>query len=386
MKLKTLTLHTFRSYAKATLSFHPRINFICGSNATGKTNVLEAIGVLFSGKSFRNASDQDMLQFGQDGYYIACNYEKHNCSYKISYGYGASHSKGKAYRKIKQDDTLLSGRRALIGKIICVLLTPSDIAIIEGGPGHRRRFLDTVLSYQNQDYFRNLIYFNQSLHQRNALLKRIHSGLAKHESLATWNVSLAKYAKEVTKYRQQFVLDFASIFQEALAKISQEKDKLAMRLILSHADEVDNYTKVLQDHYNRDLLLGHTCYGPHRQNLSFERENGQSVTHYSSQGQKRSLVLALRLAQFAFLRQALDLSPILLIDDVLCELDAGRRQAFVTVLKNCGQAIITMPSLEGMSKEFLNLTDEMAVYHISAIGQEPRLRPRVREHENLRRQ
>ncbi len=359
MKIEKLYLRTFRSYANLEISFHPHLNFIYGPNASGKTNILEALSILSLGKSFREAHNKDVIQEKKEGYYSACKYTKQSTEHKLSYAIEIKN--GKMQRKIKLNQEVLPGRKHLIGHIFTTIFSPSDISIVNDGPAYQRKFLDTVLSHQSKNYFQNLIFFNQSLRHRNAVLKNIRIGSTKHQDLEAWDVRLSKYALIVTKNRFQFIHDFCKIFENSLRQISQNKDIIKIDLSLSHPNELENYLQILRENYKRDISLGYTSIGPHRQGLAF-KENGQDVLHRLSQGQKRSLALALRIAQFYFLKSSLGFSPVLLIDDVIGELDKNRKSAFIKLLKDCGQAIITTPNLDEIDQEFLSATEQMYIY------------------------
>ena len=206
MEIEELYLKSFRSYQKVHISLHPHLNIFYGPNAVGKSNVLEAIGVLALGKSFRGSQDKDMVCVGNKAYHIACKYKKNDIEYRLSYG--SETGKGKARRKIKRNQDILHTRRDLIGGIICVIFSPSDITIAEGSPLYRRRFLDTTLSYQNRDYLQSLILFNQALRQRNATLKNIRNARAKEASLEVWDLNVSKHASILIKSRLQFIDKF----------------------------------------------------------------------------------------------------------------------------------------------------------------------------------
>ena len=364
MKLRSLQLRNFRTYASLDLSFSSRLTFITGPNANGKTNILEAIGMLSLGKSFRGATDEDMVRRGETGYYVECRYEKDGHDFEVNLGLDLSGSKLR--RRIKLNQKQLPGRSALIGHIISVIFSPQDIMIAEGGPSYRRRFLDMVLSYQNQDYLKQLLQYNRALRQRNAILKKIKSGKTSAAQLEAWNGPIVEYATRITKARQEFVREFEAIFQASLRRISDDRDMLRMRLDYASELEETDFAAALKKYATRDAALGFTSVGPHRQNLLFERD-GLDIVRFGSQGQKRSLVLALRIAQFSFLQKSLRLDPILLIDDVIRELDARRRSAFVELLKECGQAIFTTPDLDGLEAH-PELQKDISVLHVAEPG------------------
>ena len=369
MRIEELYLKSFRSHQKLHITLHPCLNIFYGPNAVGKTNILEAIGLLSIGKSFRGSQEKDMVQTGTEAYHIACKYKKNDLEYKLSYG--SKIENGKIIRRIKLNEQAIHGRKALIGEIICVFFSPSDILIAEGGPNYRRRFIDSTLSYQNKDYLQNLILFNQAIRQRNAVLRNIRKQKAEEKSLEIWDINLSKYAAVITKNRLEFMSKFKKTFEELTGQISLEKDKTEIELLLSHPEETSNYLKLLQNTYKRDINMGYTFIGPHRHSLLF-KEGGESVTERFSQGQKRSLVIALRMAQFYFLRESLQLDPVLLIDDIFGDLDERRKESLFGILEKSGQVIITTPKINDLDlkKEKNSMKNESYVYHIASKGGE----------------
>ena len=369
MKIEELYLKSFRSYQKAHILLHPHLTIFYGPNAVGKTNILEAIGVLSLGKSFRGSQEKDMLQQGSKAYHIACKYKKNGIEYKLSYG--SQIDNGKVDRKIKLNEKVIYGRKTLIGGIICVVFSPSDIIITEGSPLHRRRFIDTTLSCQNQNYLQNLILFNKALRQRNVSLKKIRNAKADEKSLEIWDTKLCEYTAVLIKYRLQFIHKFKKIFRDLVEQISLSRDRPEIDILLSHPEEESDYLRLLQNSYRRDINLGYTSIGPHRHDLLF-KEDGENIMGCFSQGQKRSLVIALRIAQFYFLKEALQLDPILLIDDIFGDLDEKRKKALIKLLEKCGQAIITTPKIDdlGLKTGAADIKDQSYVYYIPSTGAE----------------
>ena len=368
MEIEQLYLKSFRSYKKALIPLHPRLTIFYGSNAVGKTNILEAISILSTGKSFRGGLDKDIVKNYDNGYYIACKFKKNNKNYKLSYAFQIKNKKNNY--KAKLNNKVIKGRQFIIGQIISVIFSPSDIMIVDGSPLYRRRFIDAILSYQSKNYLHNIISYNQTLRQRNAVIKNIKNNKSVEKSLELWDYTLEKYASFVIKKRIQFITDFNVIFSEVIYNISKARDKIEIDISLSHPQEKKDYLKVLQSNYRKDISLGYTFYGPHRQDLIF-KENGKECLSYFSQGQKRSLVLGMRLAQFYFLKKILNLSPLLIIDDVFGDLDDNRRASFVKLLEKCGQAIIATPNLEDLNFEKLNIRGENFKYKIPSIFSEP---------------
>lgn len=350
MKLESVQLKQFRTYENQVVEFPKRLTLITGENASGKTNILESISLISNGKSFRGAVDNEMVRAGTSHYFVSGSFLRSGKKFEVDFACELSGNKSK--KKIKINDKVLSGRSALIGNLITVIFSPSDISIIEGGPAQRRRFLDSLLSRQNKNYLIDLIQYNRALRQRNSIIKNIREKKANKNDLHIWNPGIVKFAEKIIRERVNFIEEFYDIFKNSMYTISNSRDDLNIRLEYSSEKEKSNYEAVLLERQERDIQVGYTTTGPHRHNLVFEL-NGRDIEGYGSQGQKRSTALALRIAEFYFLKQKLGLSPVLLIDDVIRELDAKRRSSFIHLLHECGQAIFTTPDLDGL-EDFLN--------------------------------
>ncbi len=342
-----------------------RLVFIVGRNAAGKTNILEAISILSNGKSFRGAQDRDIVQFGRTDYFLSSTFKRFDKSFKIELGCDVSQGSGR--KKIKLNGKLVPGRSGLIGNLITVIFSPSDIQIVEGGPQHRRRFLDSVLSNQNHSYLLELMQFNRALKQRNAILKKIRERKASTTELEIWNQGFIKSGEIVIRERERFINEFRYIFLKSLKWISTGIDEIDISLVYSKEGEKEDLAGTLRKNMYADISAGFTVTGPHRHNLAF-MNNGKDIMTFGSQGQKRTISLALRIAEFYFLKQNLNISPLLLIDDVIRELDAQRRSAFIELLRECGQAVFTTPDLDGL-EEFLNIVrSDSLIYEVKGNG------------------
>lgn len=370
MKVKALQLKNFRTYSNLEISFRNRLCFITGRNATGKTNIVEAISVLSNGRSFRGAGDEEMLRTGENGYYISCRYEKNGSDHQLEYGYDSS--TGKSRKKIQLNGKAYPSRSALIGNLVSVIFNPADILIVNGGSALRRRFIDLVISNQNRDYFENLLQYNKALKQRNILLKSIRNNKNRLSDLDPWDVGLSGYGEKIMNYRKGFIQEFNLYFEKALERISESRDRI--EIVLSSGDENGiSFEEKLKKNRMRDVAAGFTTSGPHRHTIYFMNDEKKDAANYLSQGQKRSLVLSLRIAQFYYLKQKLNYSPVLIIDDVIRELDAYRRSAFVALLHECGQALFTTPDMDGLEQFLSDMQSEYEIYQTKGGGEIERI-------------
>lgn len=366
MKLEQIQLKDFRSYTSLELNFGSRLVFLTGNNAAGKTNLLEAISMLIYGKSFRGATDRDLIRQGSSGtYFISGTYSRNELQFKLELGCEIESRKLK--KKIKKNGKPLSGRAELIGNLVGVVFSPSDILIADGGAQERRRFLDSLLSRQDPEYLSNLVKYNRALKQRNTVLKKIREKKAGQNELEVWNDGIIRFGEKVIGKRIQFIAEFGSIFQESLLHISRKHDPIEIELVPAHPNELKDFKQALLANLYRDLSCGYTTTGPHRHSLLFGYR-GKDITVTGSQGQKRSVVLALRIAEFHYLKKSLGISPLLLIDDVIRELDANRRSAFIEILHRSGQAIFTTPDLDGLHEFIRSIGTEATIYRVIGDG------------------
>ncbi|MCB1167268.1 MAG: DNA replication/repair protein RecF [Leptospiraceae bacterium] len=346
--MRKLQLQHYRNYAHLELQFPDRLTFLVGENGSGKTNVLEAISILSQGKSFRGAPDPELVQQGQSSFYLSCQYEWDGAEHSLEMGVQLE---GRLQRRIKKDGKVLASRSALIGNLVSVVFSPDDLEIVQGGPTSRRRFLDALLSHRDPAYLQNLLQYNRLIRQRNATLKSIRTNRARLSDLDAWDSMLVNLGTEITRKRRQFLQEYEPILNQSIDQISGGKDRIKVSLFPGEARPED-FKRALMDRRMRDVATGASSFGPHRDRLLFICQDGseRDIQFRFSQGQKRSLVLALRVGQFYYLKQYLGRSPILLIDDVIRELDYKRRDYFVDLLHRCGQAFFTTPDLDGLQE------------------------------------
>ncbi len=367
MRLQSLLLKEFRTYQNLNLDFDRRLIFITGKNASGKTNILEALSILSMGRSFRGAMDRDIVREGSSDFFISCKYERAGKFFNLDYGCEISQDTGRSRKRIRLNGKQISGRSELIGNLITVVFSPSDIMIVDGGPSYRRRFLDALLSSQNRVYLENLVSYHKALRQRNSLLKKIRSRQASQTELDIWNSSVVRHGEKIIQYRIEFIENFKDIFHESIKRISGRFDSTRLELQFSRPGEEKDLSSVLKANAMADIASGHSLVGPHRHNLLF-LSGGKDISITGSQGQKRSVVLALRIAEFYYLKKSLKLSPLLLIDDVIRELDAVRREAFVQLLHECGQALFTTPDLDGLESFLMTLKNDSSILNVEYPG------------------
>lgn len=356
MFLTKLKLQNFRSHAEVQLEFRSKLVFFIGDNGAGKTNIIEAINQFATLKSFRDNSDEELVNWNSKFYYIKGELVSEGIDKTIEIGYSKLDS---LKRKVKLNGEIIQKKQDIIGELKAVVFSPVDLKIIDGGPSERRRFIDSFLSTINRSYFANLLDYNKILKHRNSLLKKNNFSVSE---LAPWNQMLVNKGKEISKERSRVISILNEIYKENLAKLSGDKDKFELLYSPNVANNED-YAKKLSEKIARDTHLGYTSVGIHRDDI-FIGANGKDIIEFGSQGQKRSTVIALKTSQFKFIQNQIGEAPILLIDDVIRELDIKRREYFVNLIVDCGQAFFTTTDLEGIQDYLGNLQETKQVFMI----------------------
>ena len=354
MFIKKLILKDFRNYSESEIDFSARLIFLTGNNGQGKTNILEAVQMFSILKSFRENSDEELIRWSADTFYAACLLNSENREKKLEIGYSK-----KKKKKFKINSEEIHRKTEFIGEFLTVLFSPSDLKIIEGGPADRRKFLDSVLCASDRNYLQNLLEYNKLLKQKNAALK---SGSRNFRELNIWDKMLSQRIITVANIRNEALQKIRISFQEAVRRISGNKDIFDIQYIpnipLDQSPE-----EILMRKREVDLRVGHSTAGIHRDEI-FIGKDGMDLLAFASQGQKRTAVLSLKGSQIQFLKDRSGEDPILLIDDVIRELDASRREYFIDLILSSGQTIFTSTDLEGIEDYIKKLGERTQIFHI----------------------
>lgn len=346
MHLQQLSLVNYKNMASATFSFDAKINCFVGNNGVGKTNVLDAIYYLSYTKSYFNAVATQNIKHDEDFFMIEGDYlmqeerlEKILCSLKKGTKKIVKRN-GKAYDKFSDH----------IGSFPLVMISPADRDLIVEGSETRRKFMDGVISQQDRSYLQHLINYNKLLAQRNALLKyfaanRVFDAL----SLNVYNEQLADVSEVIFEKRKWFLESFAPIFRKCYQEISnsQEEVQLQYKSQLHKKPLLDLFAEQL----DKDKILQYTSVGIHKDDLTFEL-NGYPIKKFGSQGQQKSYSIALKLAQFDFMKQLTGKKPILLFDDIFDKLDENRVSQIINLVNkdHFGQIFISDTHVERTEK------------------------------------
>lgn len=323
MILSSFRAQHFRNIETCELSFTSGVNLLIGENAQGKTNVLEGIYLFARGKSFRGGVERELTQFGSDGFSLGITFSDGRREQTLTYAF-----LGGSRRREKNGAPVRLGE--MLGVFRAVLFYPEHLQIVKGSPEKRRDFLNVAVSGIDPAYIPLYAKYVKILENRNALLKQASRGLpVDREELIAWSESLAVAATDIYLRRRAYLLGFAPHAAEQLRAISGEKETLALSLESdatgeTERDALEEYRACFLSHFERECAAGCTLFGPHRDDVGILLSD-LDARIYASQGQQRSIVLALKLAEGEYAREKAGDYPVFLLDDVLSELDASRR-------------------------------------------------------------
>ena len=337
MVIKSLKLKNYRNYELLNLTFDPKTNILYGDNAQGKTNILEALYLSGTTKSHRGTKDRDLIQFGREESHLETVVEKNGVLFQIDMHLKKNSPKGIAINKIPI-------RRAgeLFGIVHFVFFSPEDLNIIKEGPAGRRRFIDLELSQLDKVYLSNLSNYNRIINQRNSLLKEIVYQKDLIDTLDIWDMQLAEYGTKIIERRKKFIDEVNRIIGGIHEKLTGGRENIELSYE-SSAGEL-SMEEMLRKNRERDIRFKSTSAGPHRDDLCF-RVGDLDIRKFGSQGQQRTAALSLKLSEIELVKMLIHDTPILLLDDVLSELDAGRQNYLLDSIRNV-QTMITCTGLD----------------------------------------
>lgn len=332
MYIKNIKLQNFRNYIKQEITLEKGINLFYGNNAQGKTNVIESIFLCSIGKSFRAKKDKELINFEKNNLFLEINYEKKDRTGKIKYLIQNDN------KEIFVNDIKLKKLSELLGNINIVLFSPEDINIIKDGPDKRRRFLNILISQLRPNYVYVYNLYQKTLEQKNTYLKKITIDRKDDDLLNIYDEKLVEYAEVINKYRNEFINKLKEKIENIHKNVTEEKETLKIKYI-SDCYEKEKYLLALKSNREKDIERGFTSCGVHRDDIYFFI-NGKKVDVFGSQGQQRTTILTLKLAELEVIKDEIGESPVLLLDDFMSELDNNRKMNFLKNIKNT-QIIIT---------------------------------------------
>jgi len=374
MILNSLLLNNFRLYKDAKIDFSPSINYLIGGNGQGKTSLLEAIYFMCTTKNFKAASDTELLRFTSNFYSVEGFFSNiTDDNVKIYY------SNADNKRIYSLNNKSVTRTSDIIGRFPIVLLTPQDHAITQGTPADRRKFFDSVISQAGSRYLMNLMEYAKILKNRSALLGTISFSQRTDlmEELDAWNEKLVLVGSEIIIARKNFVREFMPFFSDAFKSVTGRNDAAGISYTYlgnGISDEIadsriqDKFHELLKIRRNDELKREVNLVGPHRDEFIFTL-NSSPLRIFGSQGEHKTFQVALRFGQYFFLKDKLNRTPVILLDDVFGELEAKKASAISEHLNELGQTFVTMTdfsnvSLLDKSKDnlFINIQNGTATY------------------------
>lgn len=358
MYIENLYLHNFRNYHDEKIEFHNGINLLVGSNGQGKTNVLEGVYYLLTGKSYRIRHESELIRWGENSLYLSAAFTIQDRRLKLESYYENT----KKVLKINQ--VACKKLSEYVGTVNVVFFSPDDLSIIKEGPTERRKFLDLLIAQNRPTHITLLNTYLKIIKQKNILLKDKKNKGNIQTQLEIWNEQLVETGSKIMRNRWEFTEKLQKFSEEIFPKIFSPKEKITLTYFtLGKKDlqrALDSFPALLSEKMNKEIERKMSLIGPHRDDLLVEM-NDKSARFFASQGQQRVLVLCLKLAEMEIILNEKDEYPVLLLDDVLSELDEFRRDYLINYINSSlKQTIITMT---GTDRNIIN--EHTAVFYVN---------------------
>ena len=359
MFIKNLKLFNFKNHSEKSFDFSPEINCFVGNNGAGKTNILDALHYLSMAKSFLGNLDAQNILHESDFFAIEAEIqgEEKNDIIKVQLP-----KEGK--KIIKKNDKTYERIADHIGFLPSVMISPYDANLISDGSESRRKFLDAMISQTDSDYLFALIHYQKTLQQRNALLKYFAKNRTFDlDSLEIYNEPLTKFGTQIFEKRQRFVASILPTIQHFYEIISKGNEKVTV-IYESNLNE-QNFEEILSENLEKDRVLTYTSRGIHKDDLRFLM-NGNLIKKFGSQGQQKSFLIALKLAQIKRIKDITNKNPILLLDDIFDKLDDNRVSQLIELVnqQNFGQIFITDTHRERTESVVKRINEESKIFQI----------------------
>lgn len=347
MRVKSLSLSNFRNYEQALIEPDAGVTVFTGPNAQGKTNILEALHLCCLGRSHRTPRDEELIRWGQNACRVCVQTEQRDGTHEVSVTLDRAQRRRKLVR--------IGARQAerigeLLGHVCGVLFSPEDLQIVKSGPAERRRFIDMQLSQLRPSYFYALQRAVRTLNQRNALLREIARDASLLSTLDMWDEQLAQSGAQIAQNRREAIVRLGELAAQAHASLTGGREQLRLWYISQVGNEQDVSEAIyarLHTARSEDLRRMTTTVGVHRDDIGISI-NGKEARTFASQGQQRSAVLSLKLAQLELASEERAEAPVLMLDDVMSELDPGRRRQLIERIDRV-QTFVTCTDLSDLA-------------------------------------
>lgn len=352
MHLEKLTLYNFKNYEDAALEFSAGVNCFFGLNGSGKTNLLDAIYYLSLTKSASNVSDPQNIRQGETQFFIRGQFaigSKNSTEVLCSFIQGSK-------KMVSEEGVPYKKMASHIGKYPLVLIAPNDIELIWDGSEQRRKFFDGMLAQMDRPYLDSLITYTQFLRQRNGLLRLFSEGASVDQDLLdSYDEKLIPAANFIHQKRKSFLVNYQPLFETWYKQLAGDSRQVTEKVSITYRSDLEeiDFAELLKKNLSRDILLQRTTSGIHRDDFLFSLNTGE-LKKFGSQGQQKSFLIGLKLAEFQVLEQATKKKPLLLLDDIFDKLDDHRIRKLMALIAegNFGQIFIT-DARSGRSREIL---------------------------------
>lgn len=360
MYVENVSLSGFRNYDYLSIGLSERINIVKGDNAQGKTNFLEAVYFCAAGRSKRTHSDRELIQFNRGEAHIQAHIVKNGTRDRIDVHLRKDGSKG-----IALNGLAVKKVSDMFGALYAVIFSPEDLNLIKEGPAERRKFLDLEICQTNRLYYSELTQYHKILRQRNNLLKTLQKNKGGNselkETVFAWDAQLVAHGVRIMRLREDFIVKIDEIAGKIHRDITNGKETLSVQYKPSVSQE--DFAEKLKRGLERDIQLGSTSYGIHKDDLNF-LINGVDARIFGSQGQQRTAALSCKLSEIKFIEEQKAERAVLLLDDVFSELDATRQRYLIENMEG-SQTVITCTGAETAVSELQKLPG-CACFSVSA--------------------
>lgn len=361
MHIEGISIVNFKNLKEVQADFSPKLNCFIGKNGSGKTNMLDAVYYLSFCKSFFNATDQLNINHEEEFFMLNGNYKRMETNETINCGLKKGMKK-----QFKRNTKIYKKLQEHIGLLPLVMITPSDVDLILGGSDERRKLMDGVISQYNQQYLNDLLKYNRALLQRNNLLKQFAADRTfDKDLLEIWNLSLIEYGEKIHEHRKEFVEKLIPVFQRYYSFISQDNEKVS--LVHQSALYENSMETLLASSLAKDRVMQYTTQGIHKDDLIFYLGD-YPIKKLGSQGQMKTYLVSLKLAQFDFVKEISGLKPILLLDDIFDKLDQFRVEQIVKVVagEQFGQIFLTDTNREHLDSIIKKMDTDFRIFRVDS--------------------
>ncbi len=357
--LKKISIINYKNILDKEYELDPKINCFVGNNGVGKTNILDAVYHLSMGKSYFNVKNDQLINRGKDYMLVDGVFELNNKNESIVFSLKIGEKKvlkrnGKPYKKFSNH----------IGLIPVVLISPYDNDLINEGSSERRKFIDSIISQNDKKYLINLIAYTRVIQNRNKLLKQYNRSVDFDlDTIKVYDDQIYKLSEPIFKARDKFIKEFTPLVLEKYKHISDDKEKISIEY---KSDLINNHIEnLIKDSFQKDVILQYTSVGLHKDDFVFNIDENR-IKRFGSQGQQKSFLIALKLAQFDYLKNETGNSPILLMDDIFDKLDLMRVKRIVEIVNstNFGQLFLSDTDKERIEKVLSSLNLSSKIFEV----------------------